>query len=274
MLPATLGMIATLIGLFVTPGGIVVGADTAVSSGDLFLWRVQKYCETGSARIATLQGQYFLAHSTGFVQPFELFKAQCAAEWPSGVTVDAQARQIAEALRGPLEEFARRTTTWEFQPYVSPDPHLNYISVVGYEGESPVVSVWETRARWRPIGRQTLFFRRGRWEIFIRRSNLSFRGCGASFNGEEEIITRLRLGDPRLPVAALKDPDIVATKRATGDCANWTPEQARESFIKAVALTNELSTFKLRPMTGLVRAPLDIVLVTPAGNITKERTAQ
>ena len=52
-------LFATLIGVFITPDGIVVGADSAVSSRRGQSTR-QKYCVTGPRAVSTLQGVYEL----------------------------------------------------------------------------------------------------------------------------------------------------------------------------------------------------------------------
>ena len=54
---------ATLIGVFITPDGIVIGADTALSNLGGQVASQQKYCITGPRSVATMQGAYWLEDS-------------------------------------------------------------------------------------------------------------------------------------------------------------------------------------------------------------------
>ena len=60
MTPAAAFLVATLIGVFITPDGIVVGTDTALSNVTGQVASQQKYCVTGPRSVATLQGSYLL----------------------------------------------------------------------------------------------------------------------------------------------------------------------------------------------------------------------
>ena len=53
-------LVATLIGVFITPDGIVIGADTALSNLGGQVASQQKYCITGPRSVATMQGAYLL----------------------------------------------------------------------------------------------------------------------------------------------------------------------------------------------------------------------
>jgi hypothetical protein len=53
-------LVATLIGVFITPDGIVVGTDTALSNLGGQVASQQKYCITGPRSVATMQGAHWL----------------------------------------------------------------------------------------------------------------------------------------------------------------------------------------------------------------------
>src|SRR5687768_1310952 len=72
-------LFATLIGVFITPDGIVVGTDTAVSSRRGQSIR-EKYCVTGPRSVATLQGVYELTdtETQATVALYDHFRDFCA----------------------------------------------------------------------------------------------------------------------------------------------------------------------------------------------------
>ena len=49
-------LVATLVGVFITPDGIVIGTDTALSNLGGQVASQQKHCITGPRSVATMQG--------------------------------------------------------------------------------------------------------------------------------------------------------------------------------------------------------------------------
>src|SRR5215207_10609472 len=101
-------LFTTLIGVFITPDGIVVGTDTAISSRRGQSIR-QKYCVTGERSVATLQGVYELTdtETQATVALYDHFRDFCAqidrTQLPA--TLRGKAEFISEALRTALETF-------------------------------------------------------------------------------------------------------------------------------------------------------------------------
>ena len=101
-------LFATLIGIFITPDGIVVGADTAISSRAGQSSRA-KYCVTGPRSVSTLQGVYELTdtETRATVALYDRFREFCAeidrTQLPP--MLRDKAEYIDEALRAALERF-------------------------------------------------------------------------------------------------------------------------------------------------------------------------
>jgi hypothetical protein len=262
MIGPSLGLFATLIGIFVTPAGIVVASDTAESNGATYERKVRKTCLAGPGRLATLQGHYRFEQggSERKVDLLGLFQASCVNSVSSSISVEAHAGLIAALLRNLLQSFVDSVTPAAFAPIVTPDPHISYVTVSGYQDAKPIVSIFEVRAR-PTIG--------GRWDIFIQPVHV-LRECGATFHGENEIVERLRVDDPALPASARGEPAIAILRQSQGDCRNWTFDVAKRAFIAATRLTIDLEPFLTTQRRGVVAAPLDIELITPSGDVTFE----
>ena len=95
-------LVATLIGVFITPDGIVIGADTALSSLGGQVGSQQKYCITGPRSVATMQGQYRLEDTVtkATVELHSRFQDICTqvGNAASSMTLQQQADLIANAL--------------------------------------------------------------------------------------------------------------------------------------------------------------------------------
>src|SRR6187549_3530038 len=125
-------LFATLIGVFITPDGIVVGADSAVSSRRGQSTR-EKYCVTGPHGVSTLQGVYELTdtETNATVALYDEFREWCAridrTQLPA--TLRGQAQFIAEALRTALDRFLEDVPAIEVLRQYSSNPVVARIAV-------------------------------------------------------------------------------------------------------------------------------------------------
>ena len=170
-------MLGSLIGIFLTSAGIVIGADSV-------LWdstaapppRGDKTCQTGSRSVATLQGWYgerlFL-----YKRFHEICRELARSSKP--LSLEAQADRLTKKLE---QTYRKHTGTLPPKPASLPLPsseHVAYVAVAGYEGEIPLVTVREIR--WKTDSK-------GIWRVTTERvKHLSAQGCGARFLGEDAV---------------------------------------------------------------------------------------
>src|SRR4029434_6918629 len=105
-------LFATLIGVFITPDGIVVGSDTALSDRSGQVASQQKFCVTGPRLVATLQGSYVLqdTETKATTELYTRFRELCAEFRGAAFQMAPreQANYIANALRADLVSFLER----------------------------------------------------------------------------------------------------------------------------------------------------------------------
>ena len=106
-------LVATLIGVFITPDGIVIGADTALSNIGGHVANQQKYCITGPRSVATMQGQYLLEDTVtkATVELQQSLPGTLCAQVGrslSPMTLRQQADHLASGLKADLVEFLER----------------------------------------------------------------------------------------------------------------------------------------------------------------------
>src|SRR6188768_1516703 len=202
-------LFATLIGVFITPDGIVVGADSAVSSRRGQSTR-EKYCVTGPHGVSTLQGVYELTdtETNATVALYDEFREWCAridrTQLPA--TLRGQAQFIAEALQTSLDEFLEDVPAVEVVRQYASNPVVARIAVSGYDEHGPgsvVVGLGIATDR-----------ATNRWETQIRPiSNLTFQECGARFHGQEVVILSLKSShDLRVPKPERQKPEVEKLK--------------------------------------------------------------
>ena len=261
-------LLSTLIGVFITPDGIVVGADTAITSRAGQSMR-EKYCVTGPRAVSTLQGVYQLTdtETKATVALYEYFREFCAeidrTQLPS--TLRGQAAYIAEALRTELEDFLEDIPAVEVVRQYASNPVVARITVSGYDEAGPasvVVGIGIATDR-----------SRNRWETQVRYlANLTFKDCGARFHGQEVVVQSLRSSrDWRVPKAERLKPDVEKLSDLIGgSCSDASIKFAPQLFAEAARLTVAYGKgFGIQP--GVVNLPLDIIIIPKDGAIEVSR---
>jgi hypothetical protein len=261
-------LFATLIGVFITPDGIVVGADSAVSSRRGQSTR-EKYCVTGPHGVSTLQGVYELTdtETNATVALYDEFRQWCEridrTQLPS--TLRGQAQFIAEALRTALDTFLEDVPAVEIVRQYASNPVVARIAVSGYDEHGPgsvVVGLGVATDR-----------ATNRWETQIRPiSNLTFQECGARFHGQEVVILSLKSSrDLRVPKPERQKPEVEKLKSlAGGSCADMSIRLAPQLFAEAARLTVAYGKgFGIPP--GVVNLPLDIIVIPKTGKVDVTR---
>ena len=263
-------LFATLIGVFITPDGIVVGADTAVSSRTGKSVR-EKYCVTGPRAVSTLQGVYELTdRETGAtVALYDRFREFCAeidrTQLPP--TLHGQAEFIAEALRAALETFLKDVPASEVVRRYASNPVVGRVAVSGYDEFGPAsvvvalgIAIDSTKTQ---------------WEAQISDlSRLTFRECGVRFHGQDPVVLSLRSStDLRVPRLEREKADVGKLSALIGgSCSDASIRSAPRLFTEAARLTMTFGVgFGIQ--AGIVNVPLDIIVIPKTGTLNVSRVA-
>lgn len=262
-------ILATLIGVFITPDGIVVGADTAISSRRAPQPARQKYCVTGPRAVATLQGVYELTdtETQATVALYDRFREFCAeidrTQLPG--TLRGQAVFIAEALRVSLDTFLRDVPAADVVRQYSSNSVVGRVAVSGYDEDgaaSVVVGVGIA-----------IEATEKKWEVqVVGLSRLTFRDCGVRFHGQEVVVLSLRSStDLRVPRSERQKPDVEKLSALIGgSCADASIRSAPQLFTEAARLTTLFGKgFGIQP--GVVDLPLDIIVIPKNGMLEVSR---
>ena len=261
-------LFATLIGVFITPDGIVIGADTSVSNRGGQESARQKYCVMGPRAVATLQGVYELTdtETRATVALYDGFRALCAQtdRSPLPPTLRGQALYIAETLRSSLVTFLEGVPATEVVRRYASSSIVARIAVSGYDKEGPASVVVG-------LGVAT-DAKANRWEAQVQGlSRLTFDACGVRFHGQDVVLTALRNEtDVRIPRAERQKADV--TKLASvmrGNC-DVSIRSVPDLFKVATRLTMTLGTGFGIP-NGSVNVPLDVVVIPSVGDIVVSR---
>ena len=262
-------LFATLIGVFITPDGIVVGADTSLSNRAVQVSTQQKYCVTGPRSVATLQGAYSV-QDTGTLESvalYDRFREMCAQMdgSPNPVSLQAQAEYIANGLRSALVAFFKNVSAAEITRRYGSSPVVARIAVSGYEKGIPASVVVG-------LGVAT-DVATSRWDVQVRDlSRLTFAACGVRFHGQEVVVEALRRDtDARIPVAERRDAGVMKLSALLrGDCSEASVRTAPAMFAEAARLTAALG-IRFGIPAGAVNLPLDIVVIPAVGAIDVTR---
>jgi hypothetical protein len=263
-------LVATLIGVFITPDGIVIGADTALSNLGGQVASQQKYCITGPRSVATMQGAYSLEDTVtkATVELQNRFKELCAEVGGSmsPMPLRAQAEHIANGLKADLVEFLEQ-------------------SACGSGRELRVESRRRQSCReW--LQRKRSGERRGWYRNRDRSRNESMGGAGASSRAPD-VLGRLRCEIPRAgerrhrradgqrrahPQSRHTTARSRETRRIVDEASAGTrqPRRRARMFLQAVRLTVTLGPGFGVPQ-GAVSLPIDIVVIPRDGAIDVQR---
>jgi hypothetical protein len=262
-------LMATLIGVFITPDGIVVGADTALSNIGGQVASQQKYCITGPRSVATMQGSYLL-EDTVTKATAELntrFRELCAqvSGAVSPMTLRQQAEHLADALRADLVAFLERLPAADVASMYSSNAVVARVGVSGYSDRGPESLVLG-------IG-VAVESKTNRWEVQVRPlSRLTLSDCGVKFHGQEAVVSILQTDTGvRISRNELQQPDVAKlSSLLRGNCADVSVRSAQAMFVQAVRLTMTLGPgFGVPP--GAVSLPIDIVVIPRDGPIDVTR---
>src|SRR6185503_7228069 len=252
------------IGVFITPDGIVIGADTALSNLGGQVASQQKYCITGPRSVATMQGAYWLEDSVtkATVELHNRFRDLCGqvGNSLSPMTLQQQAEHIANELRTDLVEFLQRLPAPDVITYAS-QPVVARIAVSGYGERGPESVVVGLGIA---IDRPT-----NRWEAQVRPlARLTFSECGVRFHGQESVVNVVRTDKGvRIPRSELQQPDVAKlSSLLRGECGDASIRSAPAMFVQAVRLTMTLGPGFGIPQ-GSVGLPIDIVVIPREGSI-------
>jgi hypothetical protein len=261
-------LVATLIGVFITPDGIVIAADTALSNLGGQVASQQKYCITGPRSVATMQGAYWLEDTVtkATVELHIRFRDLCAEVGSSlsPMTLQQQADHIANALRTDLVEFLQRLPAADVISYAS-TPVVARVAVSGYGERGPESIVVGLGIA---IDRPT-----NRWEAQVRPlARLTFSECGVRFHGQESVVSVLKTDKGvRIPKADIQQPDVTRLAGLLrGECGETTTRTAAAMFLQAVRLTVTLGPGFGVPQ-GVVGLPVDIIVIPRDGAIDVQR---
>ncbi len=257
-------LFATLIGVFITPHGIVVGADTAVSNRTGQISTRQKYCVTGPQSVATLQGVYELidTETKATLTMYDSFLELCAKidreQLPP--TLLGKGIYITDRLSESLTRFLMTVPPAEVVRRYATSPVVARIAVSGYDNGEPASVVLE-------LGIAT-DVKRNEWGTRVRtQSRLSFKTCGVRFHGQDSVLAAARSGtDVRIPRTERLKPEVASLSALIrGDCSGLSIASAPASFKESVRLTVEQGRgFGIPP--GAVNLPLDIVIIPNAAS--------
>jgi hypothetical protein len=262
-------LLATLIGVFITPDGIVVGTDTALSNLTGQVATQQKYCVTGPRSVATLQGSYLLQDvvTKATIELYERFRDLCSQldDSTRSATLREQAEYIAAALKSDLATFLESLPADEVVRMYSSTPVVARVAVTGYSDKRPesvVVGIGIATDR-----------ATNRWEVQVRDlSRLTFTECGVRFQGQESVVTALRTDtDARISRAERQNAEVAKLSALIrGACADASIRTAPSMFVQAVRLTVTLGIdFGLAK--GTVGMPVDVIVIPREGPIDVTR---
>jgi hypothetical protein len=262
-------LFATLIGVFITPDGIVIGADSALSNLGGHVGSQEKYCVTGPRSVATMQGAYWLKDrvTEATVELHSRFRELCSQVGGSlsPMSLREQADRIANALRTDLVAFLERLPAADVVSTYSSSPVVARVAVTGYGERGPESVV---------VGLGVAVERAlNRWQAQVRPlSRLNLSDCGVRFQGQDSVVTVLRTDKGvRIPRAELQHPEVAKLAALlNGGCAEASIRSSPAMFLQAVRLTMMLGPGFGVPQ-GSVGLPVDIVVIPREGSIEVTR---
>lgn len=258
-------MLGSLIGIFITSAGILIGADTVLwgsrAPGPM---RGEKTCTPSERSVAAFEGWY-----GEDLYLFKLFHEKCheLVRSSKSLSLEEQADKLIQKLQQKY-----RDHTGPFPSHVAslPPPsskHVASVAVAGFEGTTPLVTVRELR--WEKN-------RKGQWRLITERvGKLSFQGCGAKFLGEDGIAALL-LDTSSYFEQEKRRPDVRAASRANrlhkeDNCFSsvFTINDAKTVYKTAVRMTIDHGE-EFHIESGAVGGRLHLLTIPTAGSIEEE----
>jgi hypothetical protein len=246
-------LLSTLIAVFLTPQGIVVGADTAGHLPDGRTLMRQKIRVCGSQMVAGLYGNTAILSpqpngSVAMFDPQQIIEERCKSV-QVGQSMQMVAMEVARALAQDATE--RRLPE---RPGVEPSGFLQGLILAGYEGDQAVAYIAQIGIDATATDFSVREFQRVRIQCFV-------------LAAETAAANALRNGDGRIPRAVRERPEVAAIRAASKSvppCSQLSRADAEGFFGLAVDVSHDFAAeFDIRP--GRVNWPIDLTLVRPNG---------
>ena len=257
-------MFGTLIGIFLTSTGIMIGADTVLwGSSAPHPSRIEKTCLPSQRSVAAFEGWY--GEGLSLHQQFQaVCKTLSRSRKP--VAVEAQADLLIRKLFDRYREQEGQPTTPAAARPAPANPHIAFVAVAGFDGTVPIVAVRELR--WEKT-------HKGQWSVNTARvGKLSFDGCGARFLGDDGVAALLL--DTSVHLDRYKQRPEVSRAieanrlRADDTCflSTFSVEDAKVLYKLAVRATIDYGeTFQIE--NGAVGGQLHLLTIPPEGPIER-----
>jgi hypothetical protein len=240
----------SLLGVFVTVSGIVVGADTATKprgTPDFVVSSDAKFTVCGTRAYAGLTGtsSVIIESDTSTTQHFAVDAVREACKQELARQPDLPIRALAGLIGNALVRYVESTYPKEFRSTLEASDGMTLI-VAGFDGAQPVIAGLNVKIR-QPLATAP---RVG-------------TTCSA-YAGEVGPASALRRRLAPIPRPLSDRPEVVAVRTCVGRKPLLTPDQARAYFRLAVdASLDHASDFHLE--RGVVNWPIDFGFVTPNG---------
>jgi hypothetical protein len=258
-------MFGTLIGIFITSAGIVIGADTVLwGSSAPDPTRVDKTCMPSVRSVATLEGWY--GERLYLHQHFQDI-CQELARSVKPISLEGQADRLVQKLQQKYKEHTGNPFATRANLPPPSTKHIASVVVAGFEGTTPLVTVREIR--WEKT-------RKGQWRLVAERvGKLSFQGCGVKFLGEDGVAALLLDTSPHFEQEKHR-PEVQAAIRVNrlhkeDNCfsSSLTIEDAKSLYKIVVRLTIDHGD-QFMIQNGTVGGRLHLLTIPPAGPIEEE----
>ncbi|MFI5247326.1 MAG: hypothetical protein ACHQWV_02095 [Nitrospirales bacterium] len=258
-------MFGTLIGIFLTSAGIVVGADAVLwGSSAPGATRGEKTCTPSERSVAAFEGWY--GEELYLYKQFHE-KCRALARSTKPLSLEEQADRLIQTLQ---QKYRDRTGPFSAHAASLPAPvskHVASVAAAGFVGTTPVVTVRELR--WEKN-------RKDQWRLIVERvGKLSFQGCGAKFLGEDGIAALLLDTSPYFEQEKRRS-DVCAASRANrlkkeDDCVSsvLTIDDAKTLYKTAVRMTIDHGE-EFHIENGTVGGRLHLLTIPTAGSIEEE----
>jgi hypothetical protein len=258
-------MFGTLIGIFLTATGVMIGVDPV-------LWgstapqptRIDKTCAPSQRSIAAFEGWY--GEQLSLHRQFQsVCKTLSRSRKP--VSVDEQADLLMRTVFDKYREQTGSASSSAAGMSVPVNTHIAAVVVAGFDGTIPMAAVRELR--WEKN-------RKGEWPVMSGRiGKLSFDGCGARFLGADGVAALLLDRSAHFDRDKQRPPVSRAIEanrlRAEDHCfmSAFSAEDAKAVYKLAVRSTIDHGEM-LQIENGAVGGQLQLFTIPAEGPIGKE----